>query len=275
MKVSPSLVKCFMRCPLQGKFSYIEKLPQKQSAAASFGTAVHLALELYNNTQDLEAAERCFLFAWDNPDQFDIDPEYWPRNTSYGQYRERGIEFIRMYHEENRWVEREVIATEHRFCVPFRNHFISGIVDILETPTDSNVLKIVDLKTGYRPSANNLGFDVQFTSYMYAATQPEFWMGWEPEKEKYKGFANGEELYEKYKDFNVVGVWYDLRKAKEYEVGERTEADYNRLHRCLDEIEKAVENEIFVPNISGESCGLCSYREICPVYSGDPVGEDK
>ena len=274
MKFSPSMIKCFMRCPLQAKFNYIDKVQQQQSSAASFGTAVHLALELYNNTQDVKAAERCFLFAWDNPAEFGIEPEMWNRNTSYGQYRERGVEFIRMYHEENKWIDKEIIATEHRFCVPFRNHYISGIVDILETPVGSNVLKITDLKTGYRPSAYNLSFDVQFSSYMYAVTQPEFWMGWEPEKEKYHGFENGEELYERFKSYEVLGIWYDLRKTKEYEVGPRTESDLNQLHRCLDEIEKAVEHQIFVPNISGESCGICSYTEICPIYSGRPVEEE-
>jgi CRISPR/Cas system-associated exonuclease Cas4 (RecB family) len=274
MKVSPSLIKNFMRCPLQAKFNYIDKIPQQQSSAASFGSAVHLALELYNNTNDLDAAERCFLFAWDYPKEFGLEPEIWNRNTSYGQYRERGIEFIRNYHEENKWVEREILATEHRFCVPFRNHMISGIVDILETPNDSNILKITDLKTGYRPSAHNLSFDVQFTSYMWAATQREFWVGYEPEIEKYCGFPNGEELFDRFKNHDIVGVWYDLRKCKEYEVGPRTEADFNRLHRCLDEIEKAVNLEVFVPNISGESCGLCSYQDICPLYSGEPVGEE-
>ena len=271
MKFSPSMIKSFMRCPMQAKFNYIDKLPQKQGSAASFGTAVHLALELYNNCGDVEAAERCFTFAWDHPEDFDIAPEIWNRNTSYGQYRERGIEFIRAYHEESKWSEKEIIATEHRFCVPFRNHFISGIVDILETNKASNVLKIVDLKTGYRPSVFNLSFDVQFTSYIWAAQQREFWTGFEPEKEKYSGFENGEELFDRFSGADIVGVWYDLRKAKEYEVGQRTAEDYNQLHRCLDQIEKAVELQVFIPNISGEACGICSYQDICPVYNGEPL----
>jgi len=271
MKFSPSMIKSFMRCPMQAKFNYIDKLPQKQGSAASFGTAVHLALELYNNCGDVEAAERCFTFAWDHPEDFDIAPEIWNRNTSYGQYRERGIEFIRAYHEESKWSEKEIIATEHRFCVPFRNHFISGIVDILETNKNSNVLKIVDLKTGYRPSGFNLSFDVQFTSYIWAAQQREFWTGFEPEKEKYSGFENGEELFDRFSGADIVGVWYDLRKAKEYEVGQRTVEDYNQLHRCLDQIERAVDLEVFVPNISGEACGICSYQDICPVYNGESL----
>jgi len=274
MKFSPSMIKSFMRCPMQAKFNYIDGLPQKQGSAASFGTAVHLALELYNNTGDVEAAERCFTFAWDHPDHFGIKPEIWNRNTSYGQYRERGIEFVRAYHEETKWSEKNVIATEHRFCVPFRNHLISGIVDILETDKNSNVLKIVDLKTGYRPSSYNLSFDVQFTSYMWAATQKEFWTGFEPEKEKYCGFENGEELFDRFSGSDIVGIWYDLRKAKSYEVGARTEEDYNRLHRCLDQIEKAVELQVFVPNISGDACGICSYQDVCPVYSGLELEND-
>jgi CRISPR/Cas system-associated exonuclease Cas4 (RecB family) len=65
-----------------------------------------------------------------------------------------------------------------------------------------------------------------------------------------------------------------LRKAKSYEVGARTEEDYNRLHRCLDQIEKAVELQVFVPNISGDACGICSYQDVCPVYSGLELEND-
>jgi len=268
MKVNASLIKNYMRCPLQAKFHYIDNIPQKQGSAASFGSAVHMAVDLYNQTGDVQAAKQCFLYIWDHADEFGLEPEIWNRNTSYGQYRERGVAFIDGYHQESKWVNKDVIATEYRFCVPFRNHFISGIVDILESPHRSNVLKVVDLKTGYRPNASNLGFDIQFTSYIWAVSQREFWVGFEPEAEKYPGFENGEELFDKFSSYDILGVWYDLRKSKEYEVGPRSERDYDRLHRCLDEIEKAVNLEVFVPNISGDSCGICSYQSICSVYSG-------
>lgn len=266
MKANASLIKNYMKCPLQAKYNYIDNLPQKQGSAASFGSAVHMALDLYNQIGDVVAAEQCFLYIWDHLSEFGIEPEIWNRNTSYGQYRERGIEFIRGYDEESKWTEKQILATEFRFCVPFKNHFISGIVDILEVPKDSQTLKIVDLKTGYRPSFFNLGYDIQFTSYIWAVSQKEFWVGYEPEIDKYPGFENGEELFDKFSSYDIVGVWYDLRKSKEYNVGPRTEEDFKRLNYCLDEIEKAVTLEVFVPNISGDSCGICSYQSICPIY---------
>lgn len=273
MKMSPSMIKSFMSCSLQAKFGYVDKIPQRQNAAASFGTAVHLAVELYNNTQDLQAAEDCFLFAWDNPEDFGIAPDFYFPRTSYGTYRERGVDFIRAYDESYKWVDREIIATEHRFCVDFGEHQLSGIIDIIETVKGSNELKIVDLKTGQRPNNTNLKFNIQFSSYMFAASQKQFWCGYEPEIEKYKGFPNGEELYERFKDYTITGIWYDLRNAKEYPVGPRTEADTKKLYRCIDEISRAVELEVFIPDISGDTCGICSYTEMCPIY--DIPSEDK
>jgi CRISPR/Cas system-associated exonuclease Cas4 (RecB family) len=39
-----------------------------------------------------------------------------------------------------------------------------------------------------------------------------------------------------------------------------------RLYRVCQEIEKAVERDVFVPSISGESCTYCDYADgPCPV----------
>lgn len=265
MKFSPSLLKAFMGCSLQYKFKK-EGHPDLQNAAASFGTAVHQALELYNNTQDLDAALYNFRYTWDNPEEFGITPQFYFPRTNYGYYRERGVEFIKNYAESYQWVDRDILATEHRFCVDIGNHQLSGIVDILETEKGSKQLKVVDLKTGQRPNTKKLNFDVQFTAYMWAAQQRQFWCGYEPEIDKYPGFDDGEAMYEKYKDYTVVGVWYDLRKADEYPVGPREPGDYQKLYRCLDMIAHAVEQEAYVPDISGDTCGICSYADICPLY---------
>lgn len=266
MKLSASLIKSFMKCPTQAYFNIVERVPQRQHAAASFGSAVHLALELYNNTKDVEAAVHCFLFAWDHPEEFDIEPQIWAPRTSFGAYRQKGIEIIRTYHENHQWVKREIIGTEVRFMVDFGDHQLSGMVDLLETPTDSTLLKVTDFKSGYRPSANNLHLDIQFTTYMYAVQQKEFWCGHPDEPDKYCGLENGEELFERFKSYDIEGYWYDLKKNKEYNVGPRTERDFARLLRCCDQIARAVELDVFVPDISGETCGVCSYNEICPVY---------
>lgn len=268
MKVSASLLKTWMKCPVQARYRYIEKLPDQMNAAAAFGSAVHMALELYNNTKSLDKTKRTFLDIWDNPEEFDLAIDIWPPRTSFGAYRERGIEFIEKYHEENKWIKKEIVATEHRFCVPIGDHYISGIVDVLEVPEGSKTLKVVDLKTGFRPNSQNLNHDVQFSCYLYAPTHKDFWCGSDQDPEKYKGFPNGEELWERFQDYEFEGVWYDLRNSKEYNVGPRTQSDYDKLLMCIEQIARAIEFEVFVPDISGDSCGLCSYRDLCPLFSG-------
>ena len=44
--LSPSSVSAFKSCPLAFRFSYIDRLPEPPSPAATKGTLVHRALEL-------------------------------------------------------------------------------------------------------------------------------------------------------------------------------------------------------------------------------------
>src|SRR5439155_18935535 len=44
--LSPSKISAFKHCPLQFRFSVIDRLPEPPSPAASKGTLVHRALEL-------------------------------------------------------------------------------------------------------------------------------------------------------------------------------------------------------------------------------------
>lgn len=264
MKFSASMIKTWMNCGLQAKFSYIDELPQLQNAAASFGSCVHSALENYNKGDDIEEVVNHFVYYWDNPHELGVEPETWPKRTSHAGYREKGINMLYEYHENLQWSSREILGTEYRFCVPFGDHELSGIVDLLEVPNNKPILKIVDYKTGRRPNYDNLYLDIQFTAYSFASTKKEFWTG--NGEEKYPGFPNGEELFEKFKDYERHAIWYDLQNNKEYDCGPRDDKDFMRLYRCCEQIARAVEYEVFVPSINGNSCMWCSYTDICPAY---------
>lgn len=272
MKFSPSLIKNWMRCSLQAKFRYIDDIPEKPSAAAYFGTAVHGSLELLNGGASEEEVKEYFKKNWE---EYSQEPDLtFPYRTSIEGYRDKGLEMLDKFLESRDWSADSVLAMEKRFCVPIGRHELSGIIDVLYVDDGKYKLKVGDYKTGYRPNKNNLHLDIQFTSYMYAVSRKEFWVG-VPGSDKYTGFENGEELYEQYKDYEKVGVWFDLRNAKEYPVGPRGQTDIVRLYRCLDEIEKAMEKQVFVPNISGDTCKFCSYQDICPVYlSEEEIGKE-
>ncbi len=257
MRFSASMIKTWMDCPQQAKFKSVLKLPEARHAKTSYGTCVHDALELYNNSGNVEAAVARFKDTWEDPSILRAEVDIWPQNTSWGELRERGIKSILKYHEDNKWATRTIVANEHKFLVPFGEHTLSGFVDNIEiTGSGANkTLEIIDFKTSsYTPSHLELRMNIQFTIYMYASYQPEFWAD----------IPNGMELFEKLKDAPRRGTWYSLWNHKRTDVGPRNELDMERLYRAMVEIERALKHEVFVPNIKGDSCMWCSYTNLCP-----------
>lgn len=249
------------------KFSDVDGLPRKQGSKASWGTVMHHALEFYNRTGDIDYAIRLFLECWDDPSILHVEVDVWNRYTTFGGLRQRGMEILRAYHERIRLEDRTVIAAEHRFLVPFGRHEITGTVDLIELKRNhrgNDLLAISDYKgNGRRPTTATLALDIQFTSYLYASTQPEFWTG---NGEGFPPIVNHEWWWETLADVPRRGIWIQLMdNGREMDAGARDQDDFGRLHRLIDEIERAIEYQVFVPSI-GEACGLCDYANgPCPV----------
>jgi len=275
MRVSASKIDTWMHCQLQAKFIYHDRLPRRQNAAATFGTCVHKALEQYNNTGNLDHALEVFTDLWENPEKIGATPEVWPARMSYGGLRQRGLDMIRNYHEKLRWDARDVIATEHSFLVPFGRYDLTGIIDLLEVRKSGrgqDMLLVVDYKTSTRlPNVLALKVNVQFTAYLYAVQQPEFWHG----NDDFPAMVNGEYWHEMLKDLPQRAVYYHLESGREYDVGLREEFDYMRLYRVCQMIERAERHKVYLPNISGETCTYCSFTEQCglPIHADTPDEE--
>lgn len=200
-----------------------------------------------------------------------IVPDYWNRRTKYTTFKDLGQTMIREYAATYKWTEHVTLATEFRFMIPFGEHELSGIVDHMYTNHNMDRLYLSDFKTGAKPNLDTLHLDIQMTSYWYASYQKEFWCGYPGEEEKYTGLENGEELYEIFRDVPRTVYWYDLRKNQAVDVGPRGDFDVARMYRLVEQIARAVEFEVFVPNISAESCYFCDHKDICPVYTPPPV----
>lgn len=263
MRFSASRLDTWMTCPLQAHFQYDLELPRLQHSKASFGTCIHHSLALYNETGNIKLAIERFKDHWQNPEKLGVVPDIWTKFTSFGELRNRGIEILEHYHDSMKWDKREVIAVEHKFLVPFGRHELTGFVDLIELRKSGNgkeLLKIVDHKTSSRsPNIAELRLNVQFTTYMYASLQPEFWMG---NGEDFPGIPNGKWLYEMHKDTPRRAIWNHLWTMREIDAGPRVEADFARLYRVTDEIEKAVQAQVHVPKI-GSACSLCSFTKEC------------
>lgn len=275
---SASRIKTWMSCPLQGYYRYVEHYPVEGSGAkAVFGTCVHAALDYYNNSaKDVNGACAMFLDLWMNPEKVGApaDTLIWPKHNGYsfGSLKTKGVNVIRHLHRLQDWDDREVIATEHPFLVPFGAHWLTGYVDLVEHKHNGkgqSILKIVDYKTSsYKPNKAELALDVQFTVYDYASRQPAFWTGW-PGNPDFPGLPNGQWQYETMRSLPRRAIWYHLFGPKEIDAGPRDQADYDRLYRVCLEIARADELKVFVPKI-GDACHFCDYKEPCGISIPTP-----
>lgn len=277
MRISASLLKTWMGCPLQARFKYVDHLPDVSNAKTAFGSCVHHALEHYNQTGDVERSIEIFKDVWDDPAKIGAEFAWWPKFTTFAGLRNRGIEVLREYHEKQKWENRLVLGAEHRFRVPFGEHELVGIVDLLEMKKSGrgkNTLRIVDYKTNAKaPSIGELRVNVQFTAYHYASMQPEFWLGNGPD---HPPVPDGQNLWDRLQDAPRRAYWYHLMTNKEIDAGERDDADFMRLYRVATEISRALEHQVFVPNISGDTCVFCPYTEPCglPIPKADRDDDD-
>jgi hypothetical protein len=249
---------------MQAFLQYTEKLPRKQNAKASFGTIVHHALEYYHSSMDVEGAVKMFKRHWESPEILGVTPEVWPKLTTYGGLREQGIEIIREYAQKNQWDPAELIGSEHEFLVPFGEHELYGFIDMLRLKKMGNgrlSLLVTDLKTNARqPTRIELALNLQFSVYLYAVQQKEFWLGYKD----VPGVVGGEQWWPRVPKMSIKGIWYQLMTNKELPVGNRDEDDFNRMYRLATQIQKADDAGIYLPKI-GEACLWCDFTKQCGI----------
>ncbi len=271
MLLSASRMRRWMACPLQVKLSEEFEVEERQHAKTSFGTIIHAALEHYNKEGfNLKESQELFIFLWDHPEEIQlplVDAWIFGKGTNYGGLRDRGLQILEEYNEKQKWENRIVLSTEHAFVVPFGEHFLRGFVDLIEIKKGAKgipVIRIIDFKsTARQPTINELRFDIQLTSYIYASLQKEFWIG-NPEF-NIEGLDNGESLYYDYIKYPRRAIWYHLWGNKEIDGGPREDEDFLRLYRLACSIAEAEEKKVFMPNISADSCNFCDYVEHCGV----------
>lgn len=279
MKFSSSLLSTWENCQQQAAFKHVQLVEETGTHAKTwFGTCIHAALEDYcNREQDtgagnLKRAKKLFLSMWEKPAVYGGNITEW-RGSQFGTLRQKGLKILEDYDDKQKWEQREVIATEHKFCVPIGEHLLSGIVDLLEWKVSGRgvpTLRICDYKTtSMKPTLEELRLNLQFTIYTYASLQPEFWLGyveegWHPPMvQKYAPMVDGANLYERFMDAPRRAVWSHLWGGVELDAGSRVEEDFERMYVLLGGIQRAIEHEVFIPSIRSASCKWCEYKPIC------------
>lgn len=274
MRFSASRIKSWSNCSLAAHYKYDLSLPQRSNAKAEFGKVMHRSMEHFNITGDMGKAREMFKKDWGL-----VDPDYWPKFTSYAGLRAKGLEILSAMATHYRFQDRRVIGTEIGFVVPFGDHELHGYIDLLEVQrsgTGKEMLRVVDYKTNSKdPTKTELALDAQLTAYAYAVEQREFWTGM-PGEPNFPGVENGEWLWSTLQGIPKRCIWFSLWNGRQLDAGPRTELDYGRLYRVCTEIDKANKAEIYVPKI-GEACTYCDFVEQCSMQIPPAVAalEDK
>lgn len=259
------MLKTWMRCPLLIRWE-LAGIPRTQAGSSIFGSIIHDCVLHLETTSDLDSAIRRFESFWQNPTL--LDPtytiDYYVRGTSWVKFAEKGPEILRKWWNIIQWETDLVLGREYSFNVPIGNgHTLHGTVDKLtlrwSPQDDSWVILISDYKTNAKvPTYGYLEEDLQFSAYAYASLQPEFWLGMFPNDK-----ARGLELYERYRDLPRRGEWVQLTDSKRMDAGIREERHYNRLVMAVNGMADSIAMGIFVPNVSGEACRYCEFRNQC------------
>ena len=247
---SYSSINQYLRCPLQFYFQRILRLPQPTvGTGLILGSAIHNALAVYHrylmkNKEPVEQQVRQEFFETWLLRAEEQKVEY-KANESQEDLIEQGLALLKLYLEEP--PPQNIVAIEQRFLVPMHNS--DG--EYLETPLlaftdlitkEDEVLKVTEFKTSGRSYGNfEVETSLQATCYVNAVIE-----------------TTREMPLVEY----AVLVKTKTPKLQRLKTS-RTEDDLGRLGDLVQNIERAVSNEIFYPVETPLNCSTCPYREPC------------
>ncbi len=249
--LSPSRISAFTSCPMQFRFSSIEKLPEPPGIPTTRGTVVHRALELLfvrppdERTPDALANDLQTALV-----EYSTHPDYvgLRLNAAAAETFARDCEkLIERYFAMEDPTQVRDIGLELRMSVDIGTLNMRGIIDRLELDANGDLV-VTDYKTGRPPSGNyeqkSLS-GVHFYSYLCEEV-----LGRRPARIRLMYLSTGETIETvpsaqsvKFIDTRTTAVW----KA----------------------VERACATGDFRPRQS-RLCDWCSFREWCPAFGGDP-----
>lgn len=239
MKISYSAYSTYEQCPLQYKFSYVDKMPRKDSHHLFFGNLVHETLHYMLkdvNTRELPELLDFYHSKWDDTlfVKNQQEPEAW---------KKKGADIISTFHNKFDPKAQEILVTEDYFTVPLGKHILSGIIDRLDRTKDNEgnpILEVIDYKTGKLQSQKYIHDNIQLTFYYHA-------------------------IRSRFPDIKDIKLTlYFLEPA----VRQSTFRDSGHVERMQEKVFKtidAIEGKTFDPKINN-LCPWCDYKEICPAY---------
>ena len=249
--LSPSRVSSFTSCPMQFRFSSVQRLPEPPGVATTRGSVVHLALEKLfelpapeRTPEALSAALREALVEYaDHPDYVGLRLD----EAAAATFERECTTLIERYFDMEDPTQVEAIGLELRMAAAVGSLELRGIIDRLDLDADGELV-VTDYKTGRAPSGR---FEqkslagVHFYSFLCEAV-----LGRRPAKIRLMYLSSGETI-------ETVPTAQSTRF-----IDTRTSAVWKA-------VERACTTGDFRPNRS-RLCDWCNFQRWCPAFDGDP-----
>ncbi|AFM26115.1 RecB family exonuclease [Desulfomonile tiedjei] len=242
--LSYSQIYCYLGCPLQYRFKYVDDIPPAfTTAALVFGSAIHEAAAAFHQGR-LEAEPL-------RVDQLlDVYRDEWRRaervkflnGDNENTLMEKARNMLSVFHDS---VDSgsQVIGVEEFFEIPLGGlPPFQGYIDLIEESHDGCVT-LVDLKTASKKlSQSNVDTNLQLTAYALATES----MGFNPDDLTFRL-----DVLLKTKEAGMVR--YETR---------RTADDRHRFMRLLYSVWNGIQQEVFFPR-QDWGCIQCAWAKNC------------
>jgi putative RecB family exonuclease len=241
LRLSFSRVDTYETCPLQYRFSYIDKLPTAPSPHLSWGSSIHAALEDWwdRKLPEPPPAEELLQALYD----------HWEDAGFAGMDREDKLRWYRhardvLVRHHGRFAETYAppVACEQWFELPLPDDIeVVGSIDMVER-TEGGI-GVVDWKTNRRAKTREqVAESLQLAVYALAA---EHLWGHRPEWVAL--------------DFVVPGIRVTVPIEQ---------IDTEAAVATIREVAARIREEVFPPRPS-RLCDWCDFRADCPAFEGD------
>jgi putative RecB family exonuclease len=250
--LSPSSFSAFTNCPLAFKLSYLERLPEPPSPAASKGTLVHRALEqLMCRPQAERSLEAALADLADARVELAEHPEFAGLGLTPDEldaFHADAARLVERYFQLEDPTRVHPIGLELKLTAKIGKVTLRGIIDRLEIADDGEWV-ITDYKTGSVPSEQRE--QARLAGVHIYALLCEQMLGRRPARVQLLYLSKPEAIIARPSEQSVTGV------------ARRTGALWSAIERAC-----AVDD--FRPR-PGPLCEYCAFRPYCPAYGGDPA----
>jgi len=239
--LSYSQIETYLTCPLQYKYRYLIKIPVPQSAAASFGSSMHLALQkFYERFQKGEQLTEEILLRI--LDQVWIPLGYGTKNYEE-KMKAKGYEMLSTFFSKTFDAKTKVSDLEKLFRIKLTPVLkLGGKIDRVDSLA-GNKIEIIDYKTGKVPSENEIKKNLQMTVYALAAAD----LG----------------IYNR-KPEQVVLSFYFLATGDKIS-SSRTAEDLKGAREKIIAVAREIESSQFNAK-TGPWCTFCDFKMICEAW---------